>query len=101
MRRLLFVGVCVIAVCGINRPALAETHGYLGVMVGIDKELERGPTVQEVFPDSPAAKAGLKDGDEIIKVGDYQPRDIEGFLKSVASYKSGERITLVIKRGNR
>lgn len=101
MHRHIFMGVCLVAVCGINRPAFAESHGYLGVMVGIDKELERGPTIQEVFPDSPAAKAGLKDGDEILKVGEHQPRDIEAFLKAVASYRSGERVTLVVRRGNR
>lgn len=101
MRRHFLTGVCLVAVFGIHRTAFAEGHGYLGVMVGIDKERERGPTVLEVFPESPAAKAGLKDGDQIVALGDQQPKDIEEFLRAVASYRSGERVTLMIKRGNR
>src|SRR4051812_12215940 len=85
MRRQLFMGVCL-AVCALCRPAIAEQgYGYLGVTVGIDKEGERGPTVQDVFPDTPAAKAGLQDGDWITMVGDQETRDIEGFLKAIAS----------------
>lgn len=101
MRRQLYLGVCV-AMCAIGRPAIAEqVHGYLGVTVGIDKEGERGPTVQDVFPDTPAAKAGLRDGDWITTVGDQETRDVEGFLKAVASHRPGEQVTLTIRRGNR
>jgi len=100
MSRQLIVGVCLV-VCATSRPVFADSHGYLGVTVGIDKEGERGPTVQDVYPETPAAKAGLKDGDEIIKFGDDEPRNIEEFLKSVAGHKPGEHINLIFKRGNK
>ncbi len=75
-----------------------DNHGYLGVMIAPGAEGQRGVVVRDVAPGSPAAKAGLKSGDRIIKVGDQEPKDIEGFMKAVAVYKPGDRVKLMINR---
>jgi serine protease Do len=102
MRQYLFVGVCLVAAFGFARSAGAEEkHGFLGVMVTESDDGQRGVMVQNVFPDSAAAKAGVKSGDRIIKVGDQEPKDVEGFLKAIASHKAGDRVTVTLKRGDR
>jgi serine protease Do len=62
---------------------------------------QRGVMVRDVFPDSPAAKAGVKSGDRIIKIGDQEPKDVEGFLKVIGSHKPGDKVTVTVKRDDR
>jgi carboxyl-terminal processing protease len=57
--------------------------------------------IREVYDSSPAAKAGLKAGDEIIKIDDLQVKDYEG--KSINSLLRGlpnTSISVKIKRDN-
>jgi len=102
MRQHLFMGVCLVVALGFGRPAAAdEKHGFLGVMVTPGDDGSRGVIVQDVVPGSAAAKAGVRSGDRIIKIGDQEPKDVEGFLKAIASHKSGDRVTLMIKRADK
>jgi serine protease Do len=102
MRHHLFTGVCLVLALGFGCTAAAEEkHGFLGVMVTEGDDGQRGVMVQNVFPDSPAAKAGVKSGDRIIKIGDQEPKDVEGFLKAIASHKPGDKVTLLVKQGDK
>jgi len=80
------------------RPADATPRGFLGVLVGPAEEGGTGVVVREVTPASPAAKAGLKKGDRIVKLGDQEVSDVEKFLRTVASKKPGDKLTLVVRR---
>jgi S1-C subfamily serine protease len=80
----------------------ARSRVYLGITVeprddGADPA---GVRVQSVTPDSPAAKAGLKAGDVIEKVGDQAVRDFDGLLAQLAKHKPGEQLTFQVKRGD-
>jgi serine protease Do len=72
--------------------------GYLGILLSPPEQAGAGIMVRDVAPDSPAAKAGVKTGDHIVKLGDEETRDVEKFLRDVASKKPGEKITLVVLR---
>ena len=76
-------------------------RGYLGVQIGPAEEGRTGIVVGEVTPGSPAAKAGLKNGDHIVKLGNQEVRDVEQFLQSVAMKKPGEKVTLGILRNDK
>jgi S1-C subfamily serine protease len=73
-------------------------RGYLGILVGPAEEGGTGVMVREVTAGSPAAKAGLKSGDRVVKLGDEDVTDVERFLRAVAAKKPGDKLTLGVLR---
>ena len=49
-------------------------------------------------PDSPAAKAGLKGGDVIIKFGESKVTNIEDFMGAMMKFKPGDKVKVGVKR---
>jgi len=76
----------------------ALSGSYVGIGVRVDTATDGLPTVVSVFPNSPAAKAGIKAGDEIVSV-DGTPTaartldDVAGTIRG----KSGTTVTVVVK----
>ena len=62
--------------------------------------LEHGLIAAQVFPDSPAAKAGLKEHDILLKAGDAAIKDAHAILKIVGDNKDKE-ISLTVLRGGK
>ncbi len=67
-------------------------------VLGIDPGMH--VLVAEVMADEPAAKAGLKPGDEVLQVNHEAVTNIGGFIRQVQTY-AGQSITLHIKRGRK
>ena len=59
---------------------------------------EEGVTLTGVQPDSPAAKAGLKGGDVIIKFGESKVTNIEDFMGAMMKFKPGDKVKVGVKR---
>lgn len=72
-------------------PSLAARYG-LGV--------QKGVLVWNVVRGTPAAKAGLRRGDIIVKFGNDEIDDDVAMLKSLARHKVGDRVTMVVAREN-
>ena len=69
--------------------------------IGIDIKVEsQGLLVQDVFQDSPAAKAGLARGDVIVEVGSTSlaNRSVD-FSASLIKGRPGTKVTLTVERG--
>jgi len=64
--------------------------------LGIDSGMH--VLVAEVMADAPAAKSGLRPGDEVLQVQDEAVTSIGGFIRQVRKY-AGQPITLNIRRG--
>jgi RNA polymerase sigma factor (sigma-70 family) len=77
-----------------------RTDGYLGVMLAGDEDTNR-VIIHKVFPDSPAAKAGVKAGDVLLKVGEKRVTSPEEAIKLVQSWKPGDRVTIHFQRGGK
>jgi serine protease Do len=75
---------------------LNTASGFLGV--GLE-EGEGGARVKNVFPSSPAAKAGIKVGDIVTQVNKKKVVDAESLINAVGRHKPGAEITLKIRRG--
>lgn len=75
-------------------PQFIDHQFYLG---NDAKIIGGGVTVYEVVEDSPAAKAGFKEGDQIFAV-DEQPITIPSDIIEYNSSRAGETITYHIKR---
>jgi hypothetical protein len=61
----------------------------------------QGPGVKasDVAADSPAAKAGVKKGDVIIKLGDQAVGSLKDYSDALKTFKPGDTTTIVYKRG--
>ncbi len=58
-----------------------------------------GLTIDGAREGSPAAKAGLKGGDTIVKLAGKDVRNISDYMFAMSTMKAGEEYEIVIKRG--
>ena len=82
-------------------------RGYFGVVLGpLDPTMAaalgrpdgKGAVVREVAPDSPAAHAGMRTGDVIVKIDGHEvdsPRDV---VRAATTSASGERVAVTVLR---
>lgn len=88
---------------------LSDGKGYLGIMMGeemIKLDGDDKPRaclrISFVVKDSPASRAGLREGDLIIAVDGkkwYERGSIDDFMKVIADTKPLEEIVISLKRG--
>ena len=57
-----------------------------------------GIYIDGVSSEKPAEKAGLKQGDIVLKIGDHDIADVEGYMKALGKFEKGETVTLKLKR---
>lgn len=69
-----------------------------GIMLGPDKQ-DRGVVVERLLKRGAAAKAGIKIGDIITKVGDQAIRDDHTFHETIALLVPGDVIVVTLLRG--
>jgi putative serine protease PepD len=72
------------------------THPFLGVSVG--EATNGGALVSGVTPNSPAAKAGIQEGDVITKLGGKAIADADDLISAVQSGNVGDRLELTYTR---
>ncbi|MEO8493829.1 MAG: trypsin-like peptidase domain-containing protein [Planctomycetota bacterium] len=70
--------------------------------IGVQGEPESSDaTIQRVFPGTPAADAGLKPGDLVLRFAGRQVPDFKTLQSYVSDEEPGNRVTLVIQRDRR
>jgi len=85
------------------------TRGWLGVAIqgitptiakslGLDPDQPTGALVASVTPNSPAAKAGIKQGDVIAAAGGRPIRNVHDLPRLVAATPPGQKLDLTIRR---
>jgi serine protease Do len=74
-----------------------QPRAYVGA-TGVDDAA--GCRLTEVDEDGPAAKAGLKPGDVVVKVDGREVRFYASFRRWVAQAEPGETLNLEVKRGD-
>jgi len=70
----------------------------LGIMPDYGHDAPDGLSLTDVREGGPAAQAGLKGGDRIIKVGDRAIGTIYDYMESMNRHKPGEKVEVVVKR---
>lgn len=85
-------------------------RGWLGVQIqAIDENTAKalgrkdtsGALIGMVFTDSPAARAGIQDGDIIVRIGNHTVESSADLLKTVAQLPPGEKTTVTVWRDGR
>ncbi len=62
---------------------------------------EEGMKVDSVIEGRAASKAGMQDGDVIVKMGDKEVNDIYDYMEGLAQFKEGDKTTIKVKRGDK
>jgi putative serine protease PepD len=76
-------------------------HAYLGVQVSTSSSTSTtGGTLASVASGGPAAAAGLRAGDVVVKVGDRAVSNGDELVAAIRSYQPGDRVTLTVHRGS-
>ncbi len=82
-------------------------RGWLGVQIqpvteaianGLGLKTARGALVASVVPDSPAARAGLRAGDVILKVGGKAVDDFKALPRIIAAARAGSHLKIEVYR---
>ncbi|MCM8803782.1 MAG: DegQ family serine endoprotease [Candidatus Omnitrophica bacterium] len=83
------------------------TRGYLGIYLQpLDEELAKsfdlpevkGALVAQIIENSPAEKAGIKEGDVIIEYDGNEVKDVKDLQMKVANTPPGKRVSVVVWR---
>jgi serine protease Do len=80
-------------------PVLAQQSGWLGIT--IEDQKDSGPVVRAIQPNSPAAHAGLKEGDVIIEYNKEAVIGAQQFSRLVRETPVGRMADIKIRRDNR
>lgn len=75
-------------------PFLGETP----FRVSPDFEFQRGAIVRQVAKDSPAADAGLQEGDVITAIDGEPVAGVQALVETIASHTPGDAVTLTVYR---
>jgi predicted metalloprotease with PDZ domain len=101
-------GTASLASAGPSSPSAMHGRGRLGfAALPISPELrqhlgapaDRGVLVDQVQPDSPAARAGVKVGDIVLDVDSAPATSANDILSALSDRKTGDTVPIVVARG--
>jgi S1-C subfamily serine protease len=58
-----------------------------------------GVRLSGVRPGSPAEKAGLKEGDVLLRIGGFEVADLQAMTEALRAHRPGDTATVVYRRG--
>jgi hypothetical protein len=73
----------------------------LGVMPDYTYQGGDGMRIDAVREGRPGEKAGLEDGDVVIKLGDVKVTDMYSYMEALSKFKKGDKAEVVVKRGKK
>lgn len=79
-------------------------HAFLGVSMSdgagsVAGSTRMGAKVEQVEPGTPAANAGIENGDVIVRIDDHTVASAEALTGYVRQYRSGDKVKITLIRG--
>jgi hypothetical protein len=71
----------------------------LGIMPDYSFD-KKGMRIDGVSEGKPASKAGLKTGDIILKMGEFDVKDVYAYMDALTKFNKGDTTRVVVHRGN-
>lgn len=87
-----------IGVVSVGARKIAAPSGALGVQLDQKDDVAR---IEKVMPESAAERAGMQNGDTVLKVNGKEIKGRQSLIETVRNYMPGERIECIIKRGEK
>ncbi len=81
-----------------KRPYIGVKYKFVNRSLAIMNEIPEGAYIQEVITDSPAEKAGLEEGDIVVKVNGEKLTENNDLSKVITKKKVGEKVNLEVWR---
>lgn len=96
------------AATGQQAPRTGGERGWIGISFGYDARCEEcvdaaetgAIVIEDVFDGSPAARAGLRPGDVLVRVND-QPAGPERLARFASRLRPGQEVRIAVRRGDR
>jgi aminopeptidase YwaD len=83
-----------------QRPARpSRPSASLGIVPDHAYDRDDGFRILSVTENGPAAKAGIKDGDLIVRIADEPVNNIYSYMDALKAHEPGEEVEVVVKRG--
>lgn len=79
----------------------AGNGAYLGTRPAYDEDGKKGVKLDGVSENSPAEKAGLKEGDRIVKIGADAIENVTDLFEVLGKHKPGQTLDVVILRDDK
>ncbi len=84
-----------------DEPKDESPRAFLGIRYEGGGDEDAPVKVVGLFDDGPAAKAGIKEGDTIVKVADKETKNLEALGKVMRTLKPGQTVTVKVKRDDK
>ncbi len=81
-----------------NSGGRSSTKVWFGIIPNFE-ESPLGCKISGASPGSPAEKAGMKDGDILVKMNDVKVKNLHDFMFNLNDYKAGDIVNVEVLRG--
>ena len=86
---------------GVSMGSVEDAYSLYHYGITLDNSIAEGVVVIEVQEDSPADKAGLKKGDVIIKLEDYEASTVAKLKYYLYKYNAGDKVKITYIRNGK
>jgi S1-C subfamily serine protease len=94
------VAALSIAVAGAATAQVANAAAPAAVQTVVQAQEERGLIILRVVKDGPAAQAGVKRGDILLKLNESEINDLAGLQDALKALAAGDEVSLRVQRGD-
>jgi len=84
-----------------SKPSRAKLRVRLGVIPDVPGDGKPGMVVQSVIEGSPAALAGMQNGDRVMKIAGEEIRDIYAYMRVLEKFDERDETDIVVLRDGR
>lgn len=86
---------------GLRMVNVSSTYNFANEDIKIDSKVISGVAIIEILKDGPCNNTGLKKGDVITKIGDYNIKTVAELRYHLYKYKPNDKINIVVNRNGK
>ena len=87
-----------VAVAEKKSPRTGQLKVRMGIMPSYAEDEQPGMTIEGVSPLSPAEKAGLREGDQLLYISEHEVNDVYDLMAAMGHYEPSDEVMLTVVR---